>query len=112
MNIATPLDSGLFPLSVGFTSSGATPNFSITVQLLHGLNQFGAPNIVVSRTVTDIRFTDQKMMMLVLPLLRVCACDGTSCPSTDNPDCDSFRTPVLQPLDPAVARPSATMVAP
>src|SRR5262249_55162776 len=53
-----------FPLSIGFTSGGATPNFSITVQLFHGVNQGGTQNIVVGRTATDIRFVDEKTMML------------------------------------------------
>jgi hypothetical protein len=101
-----------FPLSLGFTSGGGTSTFSITVQLLHGTNQAGAPNIAVGRTVTDIRFVDQEMMMFMLPLLRVCACEGTSCPNVDNPDCQSFQTPVLEPLDPAMAVPSATMLGP
>jgi hypothetical protein len=111
-NINDPLEDHSFPVSLGFTSAGTTPNFSITVQLLHGVRQGGTASIAVSRTVTDIRFIDQKMMMLVLPLLRACACDGTSCPNTDNPDCESFHSPSLDPLDPAVADPSPMMIAP
>jgi hypothetical protein len=101
-----------FPLSIGFTSGGETPNFSITLQLLRAVNQFGVASIAVSRTVTDIRFVDQKTMMLVLPFLRACACDGTSCPSTDNPDCDSLQNPALRPFDPEVAGPGTLMAAP
>lgn len=109
---STSLFGFTFPLSIGFTSGGGTPNFSITLQLMHGVNQFGAPNILVSRTATDIRFVDQKTMMLVLPFLRACACNGTSCPSTDNPDCNSLEHPALQPLDPAIAGSRMMMAAP
>jgi len=97
-----------FPLSIGFTSEGTTPNFSITVQLQHGVTQF-APTIVVSRTITDVRFVDQQTMMLVVPFLRTCACMGTSCPSPGDPSCDNIETPVLKPFDPALAPPSTMM---
>jgi hypothetical protein len=100
-----------FPLSIGFTSGGNTSSFSITTQLLKGVNQGGSDDIAVSRTVTDIRFVDETMTMLVLPLLRACACDGTSCP-TGNSDCDSLHNPAVQPLDPAVAGTDIRMFAP
>src|ERR1043165_993167 len=45
MTVGDNVDSRSFPISIGFTSAGGTPDFSITVQLLHGVNQFGAPNI-------------------------------------------------------------------
>jgi hypothetical protein len=100
-----------FPLSVGVNSAGGTSTFSMTVQLLQGLSNVlqTAPLIVVNRTVTDIRFVDQQTMMLVLPLLRVCACQGTSCPNPGNPACDNIERPALQPFDPTVAPPSTMM---
>ena len=101
--VVTSLEGRRFPISVGFTSRGSMPNFSTTVQVLHGIDEGGQPNNEVSRTVTDIRFVHQETMMLVLQLLRVCACDGTSCAITDNPDCASLRNPTLQPFDPVVA---------
>jgi hypothetical protein len=102
--------SGLaFPLSFGFTSEGTSPSFSITVQFVHGVTQGVVPTIVVSRTITDIRFVDQKTMMLVVPFLHVCACMGTSCPQPGDPNCDSIQTPVLKPFDPALAPPSTMM---
>ena len=102
--------SGLaFPLSFGFTSEGTSPSFSITVQFVHGLTQGVVPTIVVSRTITDIRFVDQQTMMLVVPFLHACACMGTSCPQPGDPNCDSIQTPVLKPFDPALAPPSTMM---
>ena len=100
---------GTFPLSVGVTSAGATASFSFTVELLAGFNNNQPPSIVVNRTVTDIRFVDEQTMMLVLPLLRVCACQGTSCPNPGNPLCDNVDKPTLQPFDPAIAPPSTML---
>jgi hypothetical protein len=101
-----------FPLAIGFTSGGMTPNFSLVVQLQLQSRAGGPPSIVVSRTISDIRFVDEKTMMVVVPLLRACACDGTSCPSAGDPACDAIRTPTLQPFDPAVAPPSTMMTGP
>jgi len=100
---------GPFPLSVGFESGGSTPNFSITVRLFRGVGTLAQPTLVVSRTVTDIRFVADRSMMLVLPMNRECACVGTTCPSAGNPNCDNLAAPTLQPFDPEVAPPSSTM---
>jgi len=43
----------------------------------------------------------------VLPMNRVCACQGTSCPS--DPACDNITRPTLVPFDPTVAPPSSTI---
>jgi hypothetical protein len=96
-----------FPTGVKVFEGGMAPNFSITVQLLDGLfNPANTPpTIAVARTVSDIRFTDQRTMMLVLPMWRACSCQGTTCPSPGNPDCDNIQQPTLQPFDPAVATP-------
>ncbi len=97
-----------FPLSVGFQSGGATRNFSAVVRLLR--NAFSAtPTLVMSRIVTDVRFVDQQTMMLLFPMNRACACQGTSCPSPGNPECDNMDNPELLPFDPAVAPPSTMM---
>ena len=97
-----------FPLSVGFQSGGKTRNFSAVVRLLR--NAFSAtPTLVMSRIVTDVRFVDQQTMMLLFPMNRACACQGTSCPSPGNPDCDNMDDPELLPFDPAVAPPSTMM---
>jgi hypothetical protein len=102
--------AGDFPLSLGINSAGGTSTFSITVELLKGFSSLQpAPLIVVNRTVTDIRFVDQQTMMLVLPLLRACACQGTSCPAPGNPLCDNIDKPALQPFDPTIAPPSTMM---
>jgi hypothetical protein len=98
---------GQFPLSVGFTSHGMTESFSITVRLFRGTTQVVNPAIVVSRTVTDIHFVDQQTKMFVLPMLKACACQGSTCPSPgSNPDCDNLDDPPVVPFDPAVAPPS------
>ncbi len=97
-----------FPLSVGFESGGATPAFSITVRLFRGVGTLPQPTLVVSRTVTDIRFVADQTMMLVLPMNRECACAGTTCPTSGNPNCDNLANPTLLPFDPAVAPPSST----
>jgi hypothetical protein len=98
-----------FPLSVGFLSSGQTTSFSLVVRLFRGVFTASTPALVVSRTVTDVRFADQRTMMLVLPMRRVCACQGTTCPIPGNPECDNIDQPALQPFDPAVAPPSTMM---
>jgi hypothetical protein len=101
---------GKFPLSVGFVSGGRTNSFSIVARMFRGVSQFMNPPIVVSRTVTDIRFEDQETMMLVLPMLEACACQGSTCPLPGtNPDCDNIDKPMLLPFDPAVAPPSSGM---
>jgi len=98
-----------FPLSVGFESDGMTTTFSITVRFFRGLNAATSPVLVVSRTVTDIRFVPGQTMMLVLPMNRACACQGTSCPSAGDPACDNIDHPTLQPFDPALAPPSSML---
>jgi len=95
-----------FPLSIGF-SSGGTQSFSLTVQLLRAAA--GTQTIVVSRSITNIRFVAQETMMLVVPLFRACACQGTSCPNPGDPDCDNLASPALEPFDPAVAPPNSMM---
>jgi len=102
----SPLEGLHFPVAVGVTSGGTTPDFSVTVQFMHAFNEPGT-TILVGRTISDIRFVDQHTMMLVVPFWRACACNGTSCPNDGNPDCDSLSTPVLEPFDPAVAPPSS-----
>jgi hypothetical protein len=96
-----------FPLSVGFQSGGMTRSFSAVVRLIRGA--FSSPTLVVSRTVTDVRFVDQQTTMLLFPMTRACACQGTSCPSPGNPECDNMDNPELLPFDPAVAPPSTMM---
>jgi hypothetical protein len=100
---------GSFPLSVGFQSGGATRSFSTVVRLFRGVFQSSSPTLVISRTVTDVRFVEGQTMMLVFPLNRVCACDGTTCPDLGNPDCDNLDAPELLPFDPAIAPPSTML---
>jgi hypothetical protein len=100
-----PLTSG-FPLSFGVNSGGQSSSFSFNVQLTKGSNS-GLPQlIVVNRTITDVRFVDEKTMMLVIPMMRACACAGTSCPGPGDPLCDAIDRPTLEPFDPEVAPPS------
>jgi len=103
-----------FPLSIVFrpqetteTFPVATATFSLRVQLQRGVVDGPSLEIVVTRAITDIRFIDEQRMMLVVPLLRACACTGTSCPNPGNPDCDDIQSPTLQLFDPAVAPPSS-----
>ena len=100
-----------FPLSVGFASRGETTSFSFVARLFIG-GLSGQPQIVVSRTVSDVRFARGETRMLVLTLPRDCACEGTSCPLPGNPACDNLRNPTLEPFDPDVAPPSTMMPAP
>lgn len=105
---STGVPLGQFPLSVGFTSQGMAESFSITVRLFRGTTQVFNPTIVVSRTVTDIHFVDQQTKMFVLPMLKACACQGSTCPIPGtNPDCDNLDNPPVVPFDPAVAPPSS-----
>jgi hypothetical protein len=98
---------GPFPLSVGFQSGGLTTSFSAVVRLFRGA--FSSPTLVMSRNVTGVEFVDQQTMMLLFPMNRACACQGTSCPSPGNPECDNVNNPELLPFDPAVAPPSTMM---
>jgi hypothetical protein len=92
-----------FPVSVAF-SAGRTTSFSMTVEILRGLADGTVmASIVVRRTITDIRFSAQRTMMLVLPMLSRCACQGTTCPTPGDPDCDNVVQPALQSFDDAVA---------
>jgi hypothetical protein len=103
---------GPFPQSIGFISYGSTDTFSFVVRLFHGVFQTSPPTLVVSRTVTNVHFVDQRTMMLVLQMPRACACMGSTCPTPDtDPQCANIQTPELLPFDPAVAPPS-TMMAP
>jgi hypothetical protein len=103
----TGIPLGQFPLSVGFSSQGATDSFSIVVRMFRGTTQVVNPAIVVSRTVTDIHFVDRETRMFVLPMLKACACQGSTCPAPGtNPDCDNLDNPPVVPFDPAVAPPS------
>ena len=61
------------------------------------------------KTVSDVRFVAGEKRMLVLPMSRACACEGTTCPLPGNPACDSLRNPALEPLNPNVAPPSPMM---
>jgi hypothetical protein len=103
--------TGDFPVSLAFTPGGTTTSFSLTAQLLHNLSGANADpsSLVVSRTITDVPFFPHQEMMLVVPMLRACACHGTSCPGPGNPDCDDIARPTLQKFDPAVAPPSTLL---
>ena len=98
--------SGNFPRSFGVTSGGSTSSFSANIQLMRGFSQGVPPLIVVNRSVTDVRFVEEQTMMVLVPLLRACACQGTACPSPGDPQCDAINQPALQPFDPEVAPPS------
>jgi hypothetical protein len=103
---------GPFPLSIGFISYGDTDTFSFVVRMFRDAFQGQPPPLVISRTVTDVRFVDQRTMMLVLQMPRACACTGSTCPTPDDdPQCANIQTPALVPFDPLVAPPS-TMMAP
>jgi len=100
----------LFPLSIGFISYGSTDTFSFVVRLFHGVFQTSPPTLVISRTVTNVHFVDQRTMMLVLELPRACACTGSTCPTPDaDPQCANIESPTLLPFDPLVAPPSTRM---
>jgi hypothetical protein len=96
-----------FPLSIGFVSHGETKSFSLVARLLVGTP--GAPQrLVVSRTVSDVRFVEGEVRMFVLTMPRACACQGTACPLPGDPACDKLTNPTLEPFDPARA-PRSTM---
>lgn len=101
-----------FPLSVGFVSEGTTTNFSFVARLSKFNFSAPEPLLVVSRTVSDVRFVEGEVRMLVLTMPRVCACEGTSCPLPGNPACSNLTSPMLQAFDPDVAPPSTMMTQP
>jgi hypothetical protein len=97
-----------FPVSVRVIDDRSASSFSATAQLLKGLRDGTVvPSIVVSRTITDVPFSAQQTMMLVLPMPRRCACQGSTCPTPGDPECDNVAQPTLQPFDPAVAPPNS-----
>ena len=100
---------GAFPISVGIVSQGQTPSFSFVARLLDEHDPTKAL-IVLSKTVTDVRFVPEQTLMLLLDLPRSCACQGTSCPLPGDPVCDKITRPALVPFDPALA--PATETAP
>jgi hypothetical protein len=97
-----------FPVSVGFVSSnGDTPGFSVAIDLdrsFTGLEQ----QIIVRRHLTGIAFVKGEMRMLIVPLSKACACQGTTCPNPGNPACDDIVNPDTEPFDPARAPPSSS----
>jgi hypothetical protein len=97
-----------FPVSVGFDStSGDTPGFSVAIDLersFTGLQQ----QIVLRRRITGIAFVKGEMRMLIVPLSKACACQGTTCPNPGNPACDDIVNPDTEPFDPARAPPSSS----
>jgi hypothetical protein len=100
---------GKFPLSVGFQSGGATRSFSAVLRLFIGVTQTSTPTLVMSRALLDVRFVSEQTMMLVVPMNRECACNGTNCPSIGDPACDNLENPEVVPFDPAVAPPSQAL---
>lgn len=98
-----------FPLSVGFESQSVTASFSIVARLFKFSQAATEHLLVVTRTVSDVRFVDGETRMLVLTLPRACACEGTSCPLPGNPACDNLINPTLQAFDPNVAPPSTNL---
>lgn len=100
-----------FPLSVGFVSSGETASFSFVARLFINIAT-STPELVVSRTVSEVRFASGQTRMLRLSLPRACACDGTSCPLPGDPLCENLRNPILEPFDPAAAPPNTMMPRP
>ncbi|HEY7376599.1 MAG TPA: hypothetical protein VIF57_30850 [Polyangia bacterium] len=101
---------GRFPQSIGFISYGGTATFSFVLRLFHGLFQTQQPTLIMSRAVTDVRFVDQRTLMLVLQMPSACACMGSTCPTPESdPRCANIQTPALVPFDPLVAPPSSMM---
>jgi hypothetical protein len=96
---------GGFPQRIDFVSHD-TRSFSVSVRLLLGV-VIDTGAIVVDRSVTDVRFVDRQTRMLVVPLPRACACQGTSCPAPGDPACDDIASPELMPFDPARAADAA-----
>ena len=90
-----------FPQRIDFVSHD-TRSFSVDVRLLLGI-VLDSEAIVLDRSVTDVRFVDRQTRMLVVPLPRACACQGTSCPAPGDPACDDIASPELMPFDPARA---------
>jgi hypothetical protein len=99
---------GDFPVSARVMDDRSASSFSAIALLLKSSGDV-APSlsIVVRRTVTDIPFSAHETMMLVLPMLRRCACQGSTCPLPGDPECDNIARPPLQPFDPAIAPPSS-----
>jgi len=101
--------SGDLPAAIGIKAGPTSSSFSMTAQLLDLASGTSLPGIVVSRSIADVRFVPDSKLMLVVPMLRACACEGTSCPLPGNPDCDNIIAPTPQPFDPAVVPPGTSM---
>jgi hypothetical protein len=64
--------------------------------------------ILLRRRINGIAFVKGETRMLVVPLSKACACQGTTCPNPGNPLCDDIVNPDTEPFDPARAPPSSS----
>jgi len=53
--------------------------------------------------VNEVDFVQDAARMVTVPMLAKCACHGTSCPFSGDPDCVAIVAPPLMPLDDATA---------
>ena len=88
---------GAFPQTLSFWPGAQPVDFSVVVRLFKDVYHGTTPMLIASRTVTDIRFVAGQSMMLPLPIARACTCQGTSCPTAGDPQCDNIDRPALQP---------------
>ena len=98
---AQPLPT--FPATLGLVPAGALDApFSVTASLAFAPAGGAARRLVVSRTVSGVRFVSGERRVLFVSLLRACVCAGGSCPDVAGPPaCADVTSPSLPAFDPA-----------
>ena len=96
----TTFESPPLPFIIVVEHGSTLEPFSIHVELLRDLV---SGNVLVLRNLVDVQFVSGQELMVALPMLAKCACQGTACPQPGDPDCADLTAPALSPVDPAFA---------
>jgi hypothetical protein len=96
---ATP--NPVLPMTLAFRSPQPPSGLDLQFQL-EGQDSTGG-GVYVVRSLLDVQLVDGQRLMLPLPLVAACACQGSTCPPPGNPDCEDLTAPALLPVDPGVA---------
>ena len=71
------------PATLGVTTQGHDQAFNVFVTLNQGLSNVP----VLTRNALDVPFSTNEELVLFLPLLKACACEGTNCANATDPNC-------------------------
>ena len=104
-------DPSRLPATVGVRPQGPSTEFDVLVNLGVGANAppfdptGRSPLPFAVRKASNVRFVNGEMRVLLLPILRACACvdasgmPTTSCPHALDPDCQDLTDPSLAEFD-------------